>query len=1158
MDNTVRKCLRSREAHALGRGPLRRLRAIWGRSERRELRDLSRRIESLPCAQAVAILGADLWDRWLAGERVPAESYLDLRPDLRSDERAVDLVYGEFLVREELEDAPPEDEYFARFPEFEPQLRRQFELHRALASAGSGDPVKGTTCPDSPSLPPEDRSNGSPRQPPAALSVEGYELLGELGRGGMGVVYKARQVRLDRLVALKVILAGEHAGAEHLARFRREGELLARIQHPNITQIYEVSEQDGRPFFALEYVDGQSLAQRFSGIPLQPRHAAHLVETLAHAIHAANVRGVIHRDLKPANVLMTAAGVLKITDFGLGKRLDNGAGATRSGELMGTPSYMAPEQARGRTRLIGAATDVYGLGAILYELLAGRPPFHAETPLDTVLLVLNAEPVPPSRSQPRIPHDLETICLKCLRKEPEDRYADGAALAEDLRRFLAHRPINARRVGPLGRARLWWRRKPAQAALTIAVAVLLATIALGATLAAYRLRQEHWTSFMAQARASRRTELPGRRFDGLVALTKAARIRPSLELRNEAVAAMGSVDIRLLQQLDVSLSVVTTLAFDAALERYAVGDAEGNVFIRRIADNRDLLRFSNPGRPAWALQFSPNGKLLAARFHPSGHDAIAPEFRIWDAKSGAVVVSEHPSKKHGPWEFSPDSRRIALAYLDGSLEIRDLSSGKAVERLASGPVPYSMAFSPDGRALAASTWQPAEVWVRDLETGLVLRFPHPAEVRGIAWHPRSKLLAAACADNGIYIWEIARRTGQPRSILKGHEGSPRWLAFNHDGDLPVSTGWDGTVRLWDPWVGAQRVVSPGHDYLPQFSPDDRRLGFGLDRSGIGICEVASGHECRILCGHEGPWVAPHTIDVSPDGRLLASAGGDGVRLGDLDQGRQIASLAAANCIAAFLQGDGQSLVVSDSSGVRRWPIDVDLRRGSIRVLPGSAETILKHAGPQWLCLSRSANAVVVADPGRHRALLISTDHSTNPVTALGPHPDISKCAISADGRWVATSTWHGTSGTKVWDVATGKLAKDLGGTDADVAFSPDGRLLVVGSEVDYRSWKIGTWEPGWRLRRDHASQFGPVAFSANGRTVAVALSTKLVRLIDSTTGLTQADLTAADARPVTGMCFSPDEGRLAVATGSHLIHVWDLRRIRRQLAGMGLDWESPR
>ena len=257
-----------------------------------------------------------------------------------------------------------------------------------------------------------------PSLPPP--SVPGYEILGELGRGGMGVVYKARQLGFNRVVALKMILSGAHAGTEERERFRTEAEAVARLQHPNIVQVHEVGEHEGRPFFSMEFCRGGGLNRKLAGTPLPPAEAARLVETLAQAVQAAHQQNVVHRDLKPANVLLAEDGTPKITDFGLARKLDE-AGQTRTGEVMGTPSYMAPEQAGGRSKEIGPAADVYALGAILYECLTGRPPFRSPTDVDTVMQVLSDDPVPPRRLQSKTPRDLETICLKCLEKQPARR-----------------------------------------------------------------------------------------------------------------------------------------------------------------------------------------------------------------------------------------------------------------------------------------------------------------------------------------------------------------------------------------------------------------------------------------------------------------------------------------------------------------------------------------------------------------------------------------------------------------------------------------------------------------------------------------------------------------------------------------------------------------
>jgi serine/threonine protein kinase/thiol-disulfide isomerase/thioredoxin len=326
--------------------------------------------------------------------------------------------------------------------------------------------------------------------------LPGYDIIDELGRGGMGVVYRARQVKLNRLVALKMVLSGAHASARELARFRTEAEAVAQLQHTNIVQIYEVAEADGHPYFSLEYVDGGSLGQRLGGTPQPAAQAARVIETLARAMHFAHQRGVVHRDLKPANVLLSGEAdtpldqcVPKITDFGLAKQLGSEHGQTASGAIMGTPSYMAPEQALGQKREIGPAVDVYALGAILYECLTGRPPFRAETPLDTVFQVATEEPVPPSRCNLKVPLDLETICLKCLQKNPRKRYESAETLADDLRRFQTGEPILARPVTRWERAFKWARKRPAAAALIAVVCLSTFGLIVGSWSYSVRLRK---------------------------------------------------------------------------------------------------------------------------------------------------------------------------------------------------------------------------------------------------------------------------------------------------------------------------------------------------------------------------------------------------------------------------------------------------------------------------------------------------------------------------------------------------------------------------------------------------------------------------------------------------------------------------------------------
>jgi len=409
------------------------------------------------------LVRSDQSHRWRQGRRILAEEYFLQLPEIRADaEEALVLITGELLLRREVGETLAVGEYQSRFPEFGDRIAVQFCVDDFLSSIDGVD---------------DQTAGGDLRD----LELSGYEFLEEIGRGAAGVVYKARQESLERFVAIKVVaLSG--AGAKQLARQRQEAEILARLHHPNVVHIYEVREHGGCLYLVMEYVDGTTLAARVRGTLPAPDESARLALTLACAIQAVHEAGVLHRDLKPSNVLLTAAGEIKISDFGLAKLRSSSSLQTTTDSVLGTPSYMAPEQAMGNAHSTRPQADVYSLGAILYELLTGRAPFLGATVLDTLSLIRSQEPVAPRQLQPNVPRDLETICLKCLAKSPKQRYATAAELAGDLKRFLAHQPITARRTTQPERLVRWCSRNPVVAGLTGAVATLaVAGVALLAT-----------------------------------------------------------------------------------------------------------------------------------------------------------------------------------------------------------------------------------------------------------------------------------------------------------------------------------------------------------------------------------------------------------------------------------------------------------------------------------------------------------------------------------------------------------------------------------------------------------------------------------------------------------------------------------------------------
>ncbi len=480
-------------------------------------------------------------------------------------------------------------------------------------------------------------SSGLPSSEPASPTriryFGDYEIIRELARGGMGVVFEARQVSLNRKVALKMILAGQLANDTDVKRFYSEAQAAANLDHPGIVPIFEVGQHEGQHYFSMGFVEGQSLSQRLTDGPLPPREVAALMTAVAEAVDYAHQCGVIHRDLKPGNILLDQKGNPRVTDFGLAKKLEGDSGLTGSGQIMGTPSYMPPEQAGGKRAAVGPSADVYALGATLYALITGRPPFQAATAMDTVLQVLSDEPVPPRRLNASIPRDLETICLKCLEKEPGRRYASAAALASDLRRFLAGEPIAARPVTRLERLAKWARRKP-----TLAAAYTLGLLAvlmggLGGTAvwqwrAAERARA---AAKSAQTEAERQRD----RADDARSLADKARVaeqnaRAEAERQREKFERFDyGRSIQVAHQDWRDNNVPATLA----LLESTRADLRGWEwrYVHRLCHS-NLLTLKGHGGPVRSASFSPDG----SRVVTGSHDQTA---KIWDAKSGAVLLT---------------------------------------------------------------------------------------------------------------------------------------------------------------------------------------------------------------------------------------------------------------------------------------------------------------------------------------------------------------------------------------------------------------------------------------------------------------------------------------------------------------------------------------
>jgi WD40 repeat protein len=945
-----------------------------------------------------------------------------------------------------------------------------------------------------------------------------FRLLHVLGAGGHGVVYLAEDLRLGRRVALKVPRVEALGSAVLRRRFLREARAAAALDHPNLVPVYESGEIGAYCYIASAYCEGPTLAAwlRARAAPVQARAAATLVTTLAGAVRHAHERGILHRDIKPANVLLSfsrdaegsAPGALpsgsrlnefvpRLTDFGLAKLFESPSDdPTRHGAVLGTPLYMAPEQAQGRVADIGPATDVYALGVLLYEVLSGRPPFRGGTDLDTLRLVLHEDPEPPARLRGDVPRDLEAICLKCLEKDPVRRYATAQALADDLQRFLAGKPTLARPLGAGGRAARWARRRPAVAALLAVSLTAAAALVAGGAWHAIRLAD---ALALAEGRERRLADyLCAADIEHASRTWHNGNLRATRELLERHRPAPGGDDRR-----GFAWHYLWRVCHG---ERHCLRGHTGDVY---------------------GVVYSPDGSLLAT----AGKDGSV---RLWDAATGAAlgVLSGHGGEVNA-LAVAPDGAALASTSDDGTLRLWDLAGRcpSLVLGHGSGPL-YGVAFSPDSRTVAAGGGD-GTVHLWDTRDGHeIANFPaHTNGVEALTFSPNGGRLASAGADGTVRLWEVPAGRRQAEFGDVGRRVYA--VAFSPDGKLLAAGGKESGARLWDAATGrALADLEDCHDtvYALAFSPDGKSLAAGVGGDGVaGLWDVASGRYRGSYTGHDRRvW----GLAFSPDGRTLATAGGDGLaKLWDVDAGRD------RRYVAIGSEPGAATLFVSDTCAVA-----VSERAAYVRDLTGGPAHAVCVGGVSWVRAGGlSPRGGLLALGGVDgRLMLWDVQHGAERFALPMPRANIEAVAFSADGSLLAAGTDNGTM--TLWSTADGRRLAILEGHEKQVlalAFAPDGRTLASGGwDRCARLWDVASGRQLGVLR-GHDDWVQALAFSADGRALASGSRDRTVRLWDVATGTMRA-LLPGHRDVVHAVAFHADGKTLASGSADRTVKLWDL------------------